>query len=293
VPDGRLDFRVDTGSGSTNIASISKDGNFGVGTQNPRSELQIGSLSSSDVPFTDTKNLIIADQHPQIEFEDTTVGARDYMLRVNNGSMFFMIDDNEDGSWDNPHPLKIRGNELMFAGDALYVDGNTQQVGINTTNPQHVLDVNGDIYASSDITANKSIGYYYSVVSNEVFYPASEPKYARFVSDVAGSTKAYNGNFKADEPGESVFYYNFLNTDHGRWYVVMYCDPGDIPISFASTGGWGSRGIDATHFKGQYRIGNNGLKGEFYEAAWDSTNGRVNDQGMVGYEPMITCFSPN
>lgn len=74
-------------------------------------------------------NIYIEDGVPQIEFNDTDItgnGGR-YWLHHNGGNLYILKDDNNDGSWDSPHPLKIHPNGDFDLGYGLQFNGGAPQ----------------------------------------------------------------------------------------------------------------------------------------------------------------------
>ena len=76
-----------------------------------------GSLTAQNF----TSNLKIENGSPQIHFKDVTAGHDDYWIHVNNGRLYFLWDEGDDGDWDSPRPLFFQGRNAYFAGDALMV----------------------------------------------------------------------------------------------------------------------------------------------------------------------------
>ena len=101
-------------------ATILGNGNFGIGTTSPDSNLDIEGTGSPELRVTDTTN---------------TVGA---YIQSNDTKTIF-------GSRTN-HPVQIEQN----AGAALYID-TSKNVGIGTTSPARKLHVSGGSESRSDV----------------------------------------------------------------------------------------------------------------------------------------------
>ena len=94
---------------------------------------------------------------PTIHFKDNTSGHDNYWIRADNGNLYFLWDENDDGSWNSPHPLRIQGRSSYFYEDVLFVNGDLDRVGIGTVNPSRALQVtspNSGYVLRLDIASN-------------------------------------------------------------------------------------------------------------------------------------------
>ena len=110
-----------------------------------KSSALIAALANSLFAQNFTADLNIAEDSPQIRFQDTTSGHDDWWIHANAGRLYFLWDENDNGNWsgEDPWPLYFDGRKAHFSTDALFVDGNLDRVGIGTTSPSRPLQVTG------------------------------------------------------------------------------------------------------------------------------------------------------
>lgn len=93
-------------------------------------DVMTGGLQISGTGITGAQvgtNLKLKDVYPQIEFEDTDLAAgasgKRYWIHHNSGYLYILIDGNDDGAWDSPHPVMIHSDRSVHFGVAPKVAG--------------------------------------------------------------------------------------------------------------------------------------------------------------------------
>jgi len=69
------------------------------------SQVKTGALGTG--PLAVFGHTLIESGSPQINFNDTTSGERDFWLHTNSSTFYLLGDRNNDGSWDTPHPARF------------------------------------------------------------------------------------------------------------------------------------------------------------------------------------------
>lgn len=106
--------------GTTNTTVLNRDGAFaGKGVKIVGSGPK-GAAST-------TTNLFIEDTSPQIEFRDTDLAAgaagRRFWFHHNSGTFYLLLDRDDNGTWDAPHPWYVNSAGNMYVGQSLFVRG--------------------------------------------------------------------------------------------------------------------------------------------------------------------------
>jgi hypothetical protein len=140
----------------------------GIGTTTPEGRLHIG--GNTVVP-EGSDEIIIDASAPTIHFADNTASADDYWFHVNDNKFYLLLDTNDDGVWESPHPMTFTGRNLALGGDLSVTGGNLNLD--DTTNAQNSrIDwyaTDGDTgyveYTTSDRWEWRNGGFY---IRNEV-----------------------------------------------------------------------------------------------------------------------------
>ncbi|MEM1122530.1 MAG: tail fiber domain-containing protein [Bacteroidota bacterium] len=121
------------------------NGNFGIGTATADAKLHV---NNGDVEITDAS--------PTIKFEDNTSGHTDYWIHNNDGRLYFIWDEDDNGGWtgESPWPLYFEGRNAYFDGNLLTTRADLNRVGIGTSNPTQVLEVVGNIEMDNNLYMN-------------------------------------------------------------------------------------------------------------------------------------------
>jgi hypothetical protein len=123
------------------------------------SNIDKGTLSSSHLPanvaLVDQTNVFTVDQKlseaaPTLYFEDTTAGAYDYWTQVNTNTFYLLLDTDDDGSWDAPHPVKFSGRDAVFGGN-VSVTGTVNVSGIGATHSGYFEGAPVAVTAGTDV----------------------------------------------------------------------------------------------------------------------------------------------
>lgn len=116
---------------------------------------------------TDTQGseIVIEGDSPQITLSDTSSGADDFYIHVNNDNFYVLADrDGAAGAWDTPHPFLLRtsddqgflfGNRILTTADegsgngldADTLDGEQAESSAATGNTVAARNASGDIFA--------------------------------------------------------------------------------------------------------------------------------------------------
>lgn len=71
--------------------------------------------------------MLLETTSPQLEFHDTDHAAgsagKRHWLHHNGGNLYFLIDDNDNGTWNSPHPIRIRSSGVVDVGRGLQFGG--------------------------------------------------------------------------------------------------------------------------------------------------------------------------
>ncbi|MEM6316046.1 MAG: tail fiber domain-containing protein [Bacteroidota bacterium] len=121
------------------------NGNFGIGTATADAKLHV---NNGDMEITDGS--------PTIKFEDNTSGHTDYWIHNNDGRLYFIWDEDDDGGWtgESPWPLYFEGRNSYFDGNLLTTRADLNRVGIGTANPSQLLEVAGNIEMDNNLYMN-------------------------------------------------------------------------------------------------------------------------------------------
>jgi len=155
---------------SQNGSDIYYNGNVGIGTSSPQTQLQIGDNTGSEklLLFGSNSNTTSS----EILFGDNTSGASPYYngmgIRFDSANNYLSIDDN------------IVANTSLIA-----IERDTGNVGINKTNPDYTLDVGGNGRFTSTVTATN-------------FILSSDIKLKENINKLNDSTDIISFNFKND-----------------------------------------------------------------------------------------------
>tara|TARA_B100000989_G_scaffold290215_1_gene263069 strand:- start:598 stop:1251 length:654 start_codon:yes stop_codon:yes gene_type:complete len=150
--DTKIDFEEDyigfkTGGSNRFVVSGS---NVGIGTTEPSDLLTLDSsapciqfkesgANRSKIFINDSDNLVLQQQqtNKHIVLKINDAGTVREGMRLNGAVPEVVINEGSDALVD--FRVESDNNTHMF-----YVDGGNNKVGINTNNPAHILDINGD-----------------------------------------------------------------------------------------------------------------------------------------------------
>ena len=153
----------------------------------------------------------------------------------------------------------VRGNNLSFQGDLLYIDVGNSRVGVSTTTPEVSLDVVGNINAqgvtlSGNITVDTVLGSIQGV-SGEF---SGNVQATLFQGDVSGATATFTGNIEAGNV--------------------------DVTGNISATGAEFSANVSSPNFIGNV-IGN--ITGNI-DAGGANTQVQYNDDNVIAGSPAFT-----
>jgi len=169
-----------------------------------------GSGQAYSVPNLDDGNIFIGDN------TDTPITATlDTSIVPENGNIYFTDQRAVDAIETHPH--------LTIDGGTLYIDTDSNRIGINDTSPQEALDVNGNIAVAGDIT-----------VMGENLY-------------VGGNSGQAKIHLKADNAGSPALELSDTNNDN-YWTVVADDADNNFKIH-GSTSSQPSGLIDSPNFE--------------------------------------------
>lgn len=90
--------------GSRAADTFTVTGSVGIGTTSPGYKLDVNGTGGFVGEIT------ISEASPQIHFEATDSGADDFWIHVNSNNFYVLVDRDESGGWESPHPLQLEGD---------------------------------------------------------------------------------------------------------------------------------------------------------------------------------------
>ena len=134
--------------------TIKNGGNVGINTNTPLCKLDINGNDAIKIPTGLTSERPVSNTNGLIRYNTTTSHYEGY----SNGwiNLNGVIDNDKDTYISAENSPDIDNDQLKFftaSNQRMVIDSNGN-TGINTTNPQHNLDVNGDINASNKISVS-------------------------------------------------------------------------------------------------------------------------------------------
>ncbi len=275
-----IDFRVEA-SGVTDALFVQgSSGNVGVGTTNPSSELQVGDGSNATSPefriYGDANDT--DDSFGSVIFQNDagTTGA-------NTGEGHIVAERNADKDGTNLN-FKL-SNSIGVLNSRLYIDGDLGNVGVGTTTPEYLLDVDGDFRAGEagstnaifvDATAGTAlIDNDLTLTSGSITSASGAISFGDEDLSTTGTFASGSATFSGsvDITFTSSDQYGFSWTEPGSQTGYLYTDVTGTGFSLNGTSGFG--GGDASMYA-------NSSSGDL--SIWAETGGDVRLRGPSSLE---------
>ena len=161
-------FKGQPVGGSTEVVSITNDGNVGINSIAPTSKLDVdGDIKVSGVS-TFTNEIVISDDSPTITFDQTSgsLSNNQYRIRQGSGELIVQVSSNNGASYTNGVSIGGIGNIFIPDNDKVFFGTDDDAYIQHDNSNLNVINTTGNIDVTGNVVLNNNLNLGTGVTAN-------------------------------------------------------------------------------------------------------------------------------